>query len=216
MATRLIIDGYNLLNATGIVGPQALPPTLERSRHGLLNFLATRLDQSSRESTTIVFDAMNAPPGLPHHFTHHDITVLFAPRSEDADTLIERLIQSNTAPRQLTVVSSDHRIQRAARRRRATPVDSDRWYANVERLQHLGGPDGTASDVKPRTPLSKDEVNRWLDEFGELESTDNHNEEIDPGVTNSKNHKKDKSTHDSDDWDGFPPGYLDDLPNLDL
>ena len=68
--------------------------------------------------TTIVFDAKQAPPGLPHQLDHGGITVIFARGYDDADELIEELIASNSTPRRLTVVSSDHRIQRAARRRR--------------------------------------------------------------------------------------------------
>jgi hypothetical protein len=41
------------------------------------------------------------------------------------------LIRKHSSPRALTVVSSDHRLHRAARRRRATPIDSDRWVADV-------------------------------------------------------------------------------------
>ena len=211
MATRLIIDGYNLLHVTGIVGPAALPSNLERSRNGLLNFLAAALDLPARESTTIVFDAMNAPPGLPHTLTHHGMTVLFAPSPDDADTLIEDLIRSHNSPRRLTVVSSDHRIQRAARRGRATPVDSDKWYANIERRRHANDPGQAAPDVKPRTPLSDDEVRRWLVEFGDVAITDDLADgtaRCDPKPTD---HSEKELPRNETDWDGFPPGYCDDL-----
>ena len=39
----LLIDGYNLLNAVGIVGRGVGPGGLERSRLALLNFLAESL-----------------------------------------------------------------------------------------------------------------------------------------------------------------------------
>ena len=42
--------------------------------------------------------------------------------------MIEILIRKNPAPQKLTVVSSDHRIQLAAKRRGATHVDSDAWF----------------------------------------------------------------------------------------
>ena len=211
MATRLIIDGYNLLHVTGIVGPAALPSNLERSRNGLLNFLAAALDSPTRENTTIVFDAMNAPPGLPHTLTHHGMTVLFAPSPDDADTLIEDLIRAHHSPRRLTVVSSDHRIQRAARRRRATPIDSEEWYADIERRRHTADPGQAAPDVKPRTPLSGDEVHRWLVEFGDVAITDDTAERTAQCDSKSNGQIEQDLPRNETDWDGFPPGYCDDL-----
>ena len=41
----LIIDGYNLLHASGILGRGIGPGGLERSRSALLNFLAESLDE---------------------------------------------------------------------------------------------------------------------------------------------------------------------------
>src|ERR1700704_1413576 len=59
----LLIDGYNLLNVTGIFA-QAGPGTeLHRTRLALLNFLSAVIDKRERSSTTIVFDAAGAPPG---------------------------------------------------------------------------------------------------------------------------------------------------------
>ena len=57
------------------------------------------------------------PPGLPRTFEYRGITVQFAPRNRIADELIADLILAERAPRQLTVVSSDHQVQRVARRR---------------------------------------------------------------------------------------------------
>lgn len=124
----ILIDGYNLLHATSIVGRGLGPRGLERSRTALLNFVAASVPPEELPRTTVVFDAENAPPGLPRTVDHSGITVLFATGYDGADSLIEELILADSAPRQLVVVSSDHRLQRAARRRRAKAVDSDVWY----------------------------------------------------------------------------------------
>jgi predicted RNA-binding protein with PIN domain len=129
----LLIDGYNLLNATGIGAGEGKGSTLHRARLALLNFLARVLDPREAAHTTVVFDAQASPPGLPKVFVHHGLTVRFAARHVDADSLIEELILADTAPRRLTVVSSDHRVQRAARRRGARAVDSDVWYGQTAR-----------------------------------------------------------------------------------
>ncbi|MEX0678983.1 MAG: NYN domain-containing protein [Pirellulales bacterium] len=161
----LVIDGYNLLHASGILGPGIGPGGFERSRTALLGFLAESLDKRERTGTTVVFDARMAPPGLPRDTKYEGITVHFSQRGSDADQEIERLIADHTAPRRLTVVSSDHRLHRAARRRRAKAIDSERWYAEVLRrridLARKKSPGG-----KPSQPPTEAEVHYWLRQFG--------------------------------------------------
>jgi len=171
MGMPLLIDGYNLLYAAGIIARGVGPSTLERSRLALLNSLVTLLEPSECQRTSVIFDGRNAPPGLPRTFRHQGITVIFADKHSDADSLIEELILAESAPRQLTVVSGDHRLHRAARRRRAQVVDSDQWYGQLiarHRTTSTPGP----SDAKPTVPLSATEVRRWLYEFSVEESED--------------------------------------------
>jgi len=163
----LLIDGYNLLNVVGIIGRGIGPGGLERARLALLNFLAESLDAKEIPRTTVVFDSREAPWGLPRAVLHRGLVVQYASKYPDADCLIEELIQKEPAPRQLTVVSSDHRLQRAARRRRARAVDSDNWYAEVlrarrQRREHP--PENTPA--RPPAPLLPEDVEYWLDEFG--------------------------------------------------
>jgi predicted RNA-binding protein with PIN domain len=131
----LLIDGYNLLFASGIFPESSGPPTLERSRTALLDFVAAALTPAERKRATIVFDAAAAPPGLPRDMMHNGMHVHFAPRKGSADDVLEEMIEAEADPRNLTVVSSDHRIQRAARRRRAKYVDSLEWLANIRQAQ---------------------------------------------------------------------------------
>lgn len=166
----LLIDGYNLLHATGIFGHGRGPGTLERSRRALLDFLAATIAKEDLGKTTVVFDAKNAPPGLPKRIHHRGILVCFAPSHAEADDLIEELIRKDSAPRRLTVVSSDHRLHRAARRRRAKPLDSDVWYESMCRRPAPRPSDNEAADDhKPAAPLSAEDVGRWLDEFGAID-----------------------------------------------
>jgi uncharacterized protein len=163
----LIIDGYNLLYVTGIVGdPSGQGGTFQRSREALLNLLAASIPAAELGQTTIVFDAADAPPGLPRTVTHRGMTVRYASDYTNADELIEQLIAAHHAPRGLVVVSSDHRIQRAAKRRRAAFVDSDRWYAELwqkrietERAAGHDEPD------KPAMHLTAAEIEYWVKKF---------------------------------------------------
>jgi predicted RNA-binding protein with PIN domain len=196
----LLIDGYNLLHASGILGHGVGPGSLERSRSALLNFLAESLAEKVVLSTTVVFDAREAPPGLPRQVNHRGITVQFAPRGSDADAEIEQLIENHHAPRRLTVVSSDHRLHRAARRRRAKAIDSDVWYAETVRLRiersrtkkHAGKPSGPPSEV---------EVRFWLQQFGL--------EEPEPPAQKKKNAPPPVESP-------FPPGYAEDIGEDDV
>jgi predicted RNA-binding protein with PIN domain len=163
----LLIDGYNLLNSVGIAAPGRGPGTLERSRLALLNFLAESVDPAQIERTTVVFDAREAPPGLPHNLRHRGLSVRFAARDQEADELIEELIHADSAPRNLTVVSSDHRLQKAAHRRKATAIDSDVWYADVirqRRQRHEAA--AAAGPERPNVPLLQEDVEYWVRQFG--------------------------------------------------
>ncbi len=162
----LLIDGYNLLHATGIVGRGSGPGGLERSRLALLNFLAHALDPADLPHTTVVFDAHDAPSGLPRVVQHRGIAVRYAAGYESADALIEELIRAESAPRRLVVVSSDREIQRAARRRRAKAVASDAWYAELLRARRERNEAATEPSDQPPVPLLAEDVEYWIRQFG--------------------------------------------------
>jgi predicted RNA-binding protein with PIN domain len=102
----LIIDGYNLLHASGVFGAERGPRGFEQSRVALLDLLCDLLDDHAAD-TIVVFDAARAPDGLPGRLVHRGIRVWFAREYPDADTLIEELVEDDTAPAHLVVVSSD-------------------------------------------------------------------------------------------------------------
>jgi uncharacterized protein len=118
----LLIDGYNLLNAAGILGRGRGPGSLERARQALLNTLVESIPADEVPRTTVVFDASESPWGVARQQKHQGITVMFASRDDDADTVIEELIEKDSAPKRLTVVSSDHRS--SARRNAAVQPPS--------------------------------------------------------------------------------------------
>jgi predicted RNA-binding protein with PIN domain len=183
----LLIDGYNLLNVTSIFGGAGPGTALHRARIAFLNFLASSFTERERSETTIVFDASGAPPGLPRTVTHDGMTVHFAQRHSNADEMIEELLEQWPSPRGLTVVSSDHRVQRAARQRGASFVDSEQWYAEMRAARKQSDTRTEESAAKPGIKPSPDELAYWLGEFGDSAPDD-------LGVENP-----------------FPPGYADDV-----
>jgi uncharacterized protein len=212
----LLIDGYNLLHATGIVGRGAGPGGFERSRLALLNFLASSLDPAELAQTTVVFDAQEAPWGLPRVVEHGGLTVHFAARHESADELIAALIRAASAPRRLVVVSSDRAVQRAARRRRAKAVASDVWYADLVRVRRERAEAGADAPARPPVPLLAEDVNYWLRLFGgESALAEFLARESGAGrpAAEEKQNREDRSPpaaiHPLDN--PFPPGYGEDL-----
>lgn len=158
---KLIIDGYNLLHASGVFGTGRGERAFEQSRRALLDMLADLLGEEAAH-TVVVFDAARAPDGLPGRSTHRGIRVWFAREYPDADTLIEELVEGDTAPAHLVVVSSDRRLQAAARRRRAKAVSCEEWLADA-RADHRRRAH-RAADEKPAAPTPAD-VEYWKKYF---------------------------------------------------
>jgi uncharacterized protein len=217
IAVPVLIDGYNLMNIAGILGRGIGPGSLERSRLALLNFLAESLDPKEIAGTMVVFDASDAPPGLPRVVHHRGLTVHFASQYPDADSLIEELIGKSSAPRRLTVVSSDHRIQRAARRRRAKPMDCDVWYAGVvARRERRRRRKKTESPERPHAALLEEDIAYWIRQFGGEEALDELLREAsppkppEPPVVRDGQDLPHKNLPD-DFYNPFPPGYGEDL-----
>ncbi len=164
-----MIDGYNLLFATGIAGVGSAPVTFQRARNGLLDFLAAALSPVAIIQTTIVFDSNCASPGLPDQLVHKGIQVYFAREYESADEMLEHMIAAHSAPRSLTVVSSDHRIQRAVRRRRGEAIDSDRWFRRILTEQQQRDLELlTQKNMQAKEPTVA-EMAEWVSEFKDHE-----------------------------------------------
>lgn len=229
MPPRLLIDGYNLLHASNVFASSDGPPTLERTRKAFLDFLIETLSTRERARTTVVFDATQAAPNLPHRLSVSGMEVLFSRHGQDADQLLEDLLESERAPRETLVVSSDHRVQRAARQRGAKSIDSERWYREAMSRRQIA--EVEKSDIKPEpsTWENSAELAKWMSEFGDVAQADLNIESKPlpklPPVAKQESAKPEKpSRRDraikkpkpaSDDkpnfGNPFPPGYGEDL-----
>jgi predicted RNA-binding protein with PIN domain len=163
---RYLIDGYNLLHAVEVRTKHDGPHSLEPARNRLLDRLR-RGHGADAVNLTIVFDASRPPPGVSNRQNFHGITVLFAV-GEQADDTIEQLIHHDAAPKQLTVVSNDRRLQEAARRRECRVLDC---ISYLEHLQHPEPPRAVAESdafVKP-DHISGEETRQWMETFGDVD-----------------------------------------------
>lgn len=131
MSIVLLIDGYNLIAPVAAPGRGGTDRWLEEERRRLIHRLTTHLPPHVLCRTCLIFDAKNAPKGQPSTFNQNGMTIRFAVDYDEADDLLEELIRSHDTPKQLSVVSSDHRVQTAARRRRAGFFDADVWLDDL-------------------------------------------------------------------------------------
>lgn len=176
-----IIDGYNLMYAAGFCQVEYAPGDLMRCRARLLKWLLEKLTPAEIHRTTVVFDAREPPPGRPDRVMIGGLTVLFAREQGEADALIEQLIERHFSPKQLTVVSSDHRLHKSARARRGEAIDSERFLDDKERRRPKpavevaekpaglpASPPNSPPKSKPASPVGAASTDEWLLEFGTI------------------------------------------------
>ena len=158
----VIIDGYNLMHAVGLARQQYGPGDLEVCRNRLLQQLSARLNSSASGRTTVVFDAFGSNDNANRLQEREGITIIYAPAGTDADSELERMIAGHSTPKRLLVVSSDHRLHKAAQRRKAKAIDSDVFWDSLDPESSL------LRDPGKRIPPQK-ATEFWLEEFANIE-----------------------------------------------
>jgi predicted RNA-binding protein with PIN domain len=165
---RILIDGYNLMYAVGLLGKRLGPDRFRKARQRFLNRLADALGPVDARQTTVVFDAADPPDEFPAETAHKGITVVFAVGEENADARIEQLIARHPAPKSLTVVSSDQRIRQAADRRKARALTAEKFLDQLERPPSQVIPPAPTEPDRSRR-LSSRESAYWQAVFADLE-----------------------------------------------
>ncbi len=169
----LIIDGYNLMHAAGYARPTYGPGDLQRCRERFLKHLQRLLTDEACGLCTVVFDAFNSRDDHQRKTQMGTLHVLYADPALDADTEIEQLLKTHSAPAQVLIVSSDHRLHKAARRRRAKCVDSEEFWKSLTRESSVPPSKNHGREMKPAPEtsapapdsiLSDPEVRRIVDE----------------------------------------------------
>jgi len=115
-AVTFLIDGYNLMHATGLARRDMPAGALQKARRLFLDWLANAAE-SRGAAIRVVFDSMR-PSDPSKEGEHRGVRVRFA-RGRTADDEIEELLAAEPRPSTLTVVSNDGRLREAARRRSA-------------------------------------------------------------------------------------------------
>jgi uncharacterized protein len=154
---RYLIDGYNLAHKITLPAGKVGPARLDAARSELLTMIA---DAHGDEAGTVsvIFDTKRSRGVEPKQIIR-GIDVRFA-IGEQADDMIERLILAHSSPKQLTVVSDDHRLQTAARRRGCRVLECGKYLDQLERKQPPPIDENTEAE-KP----SVGNVEEWLAAF---------------------------------------------------
>jgi predicted RNA-binding protein with PIN domain len=163
---RFLIDGYNLLHRLGLMRTRMGPGELAGARRRLVSLLKAACGKDAG-LICIVFDSAGASPKRGPDQIDQDIDIRFARRGEAADDVIEDLIRSHSAPKQLTVISDDRRLQRAARRRACRVVSCTSYLEEVERKLRPDSPDPKADATAALSPA--DDAGLWLRTFASIE-----------------------------------------------
>ena len=198
---RIIIDAYNLIFQCGLQ-PKNLdsPLALHRTRVRLVQELSERIEESQRSEVLLVFDAKNPRGHSTPDLVGLGFKIAFACDYEDADAMVIALLQKHSQPRQLTVVSSDHRIQTAATRREATAIDADVWF---DQMEHTGSrPALSRNSGKPKVKMSDAETQKLIDEFSDLSDSD---------PSDQADEEKASDNESESFYNPFPDGYGEDL-----
>lgn len=173
----LLIDAYNLLHHSDVMGRGRGVGWLQRARQRLIDRLVQHLGAELAQRTCLVFDAPNGVSEEAEQQHPSGMTILFAVNHQEADDLLEELLAKHSAPKRLTVISSDHRLQRAAQKRGAAFFDADLWYETLmEKGPQLGIPwppreDAAGTDEAGEKPspqsLDPDLANPFPEGYGE-------------------------------------------------
>ncbi|RKY24587.1 MAG: hypothetical protein DRP62_03395 [Planctomycetota bacterium] len=154
----IIIDGYNLLWSI-----QSRSEDLESISDVQLCCIVSRYLKLTNEKGQIIFDGIG-PPDKSRFYNIRNLEVFFVGFNTDADTVIETRIMASTAPKGLTIVSSDRRIQKAAWARKATSIKSETFWDNLQKL--LSRKKTASEPAAKRIGLNESETEQWLKFFG--------------------------------------------------
>jgi len=154
----VIIDGYNLLWSI-----QKVSETAESISDLQLCHIIGRYLKLISEKGEIIFDGPG-PRDKSGFDNISNLEVFFAGLAADADTVIEDKIKASTAPKRLTIVSSDRRLRDAARSRKAAAIKSQVFWGNV--CKQLTRKKIIQEPVEKRRGLTESETKQCLKFFG--------------------------------------------------
>lgn len=149
MIRHLIIDGYNLLGMRGEMARVAAGGG-EAARERLLRELAS-YRQRKGHPITVVFDGWQQGRGSERHEHRAGVEVVFSRRGEQADRVIQRMIEEFGAD--CAVVSSDGEIAGFAKAHGALTIAAGEFDGRLRLLSGpMSAPAGADKGTEPEVP----------------------------------------------------------------
>jgi hypothetical protein len=160
-----LIDGHNL-----IARLEDLTLDDPNDEAKLILRLRSWTAANKKRRVTVVFDG-GLPGGKSTRLSTSRVTVVFATSGQTADDLLIRRINQIKNPAEYTLVSSDHQVLAAARRRRMPVILSEAFAAQLPAERPRPATTQVAAETqianeREHPQLSEDEVNEWLELFG--------------------------------------------------
>jgi predicted RNA-binding protein with PIN domain len=152
----VIIDGHNLLWAV-----QGIEDDPSITDIGLCRVL-DRYFGLVGQNAEIIFDG-TGPLDKSEFAAIRNLQVSFSGRASDCDTVIEQRIFDSTAPKHLTVVSTDRRLRDAADDRKAISLKVEDFWEQVKKQLSRQRP-GKEPPGK-RSGLTESETELWMKIF---------------------------------------------------
>jgi len=154
----IIIDGHNLLHSIVKISDDS-------SSFGDLQlcWIISRYLKVIGDKGEIIFDG-TGPRDKSQYDNITNLEVIFAGLGRDADTVIEDKIRASTAPKRLSIISSDRRIRDTARTRKANAIKSEVFWENLQKQLRQKKP--VKEPEAKRSGLSESETKQWLEFFG--------------------------------------------------
>ena len=152
-----IIDGHNLLWSVQNIEENASVTDIAVCR-----ILDSYFGPAGRNAE-IIFDG-TGPLNKSEFNNLTNLRVAFSGRSCDCDTIIEQRINASTAPKLLTIVSSDRRLRDAASARKSISIKSEDFWQEVKK--RLSKRKAAKEPPGKRTGLTESETKLWLKAFG--------------------------------------------------
>jgi len=154
-----LIDGNNLMHALAGAG-------IDVNRSALCRLLSVL--SSGGERVCVVFDGPPPSPYAPASADHTGVEVDYAPGRSADDIVIEH-VNASSAPRRLTVVSTDLEIRRAGRRRRCKVITSEEFAQTLLSMVRSAAQPSRPAAREPREKregIDGRQARSWLEEFG--------------------------------------------------
>lgn len=162
---RYLIDGFNLFHVAMRRRDDPDTPPGELEVDQFLRTLASLLGHEQAARTTIVFDARRRPLWTPRTEERYGMHVINAVDAPEADVVIMRMIDRDSGPRDLLVVSSDAEIRQAAKRRKARYCSSEKFVEQLHELAWQRARESPDDEEKPQGPLSPEQVDYYMKLF---------------------------------------------------